>query len=126
MDVLFTILIFLALNGVFALLGLNVWVWPRAAIDRVTASAADPQSQEVSHPSLAFRDLLKKLGTLVPASPKDTTTMQRRLIRAGFRNPNALKLLYGATFIMPTMVPPRAGACVAHSPSRPSAKARPT
>ena len=58
MDVLFTILIFLALTGVFALLGLNVWVWPRAAIDRVTASAADPQSQEVSHPSLAFRDLL--------------------------------------------------------------------
>ena len=105
MDVLFTILIFLALTGVFALLGLNVWVWPRAAIDRVTASAADPQSQEVSHPSLAFRDLLKKLGTLVPASPKDTTIMQRRLIRAGFRNPNALKLLYGAKFIMAILVP---------------------
>jgi len=105
MDVLFTILIFLALTGVFALLGLNVWVWPRAAIDRVTASAADPQSQEVSHPSLAFRDLLKKLGNLVPASPKDTTIMQRRLIRAGFRNPNALKLLYGAKFIMAILVP---------------------
>src|SRR6267154_88326 len=61
MEILFTLLIFLALTGVFALLGLNVWVWPRAAIDRVTASAADPQSQEVSHPSLAFRDLLKQL-----------------------------------------------------------------
>src|SRR6266571_5137522 len=93
MDFLFELLIFLGLTGVFALLGLNVWVWPKAAIDRVTASAADPQSQEVSHPSLAFRDLLKKLGTLVPASPKDTTIMQRRLIRAGFRMPNALDLL---------------------------------
>ncbi len=115
MDVLFTILIFLALTGVFALLGLNVWVWPRAAIDRVTASAADPQSQEVSHPSLAFRDLLKKLGTLVPASPKDTTIMQRRLIRAGFRNPNALKLLYGAKFIMAILVPLLAVGVIANS-----------
>src|SRR5947208_2068349 len=105
MDILFTLLIFLALTGVFALLGLNVWVWPKAAIDRVTASAADPQAQAIAHPSLAFRDLLKKLGTLVPASPKDTTIMQRRLIRAGFRNPNALKLLYGAKFIMAILVP---------------------
>ena len=105
MNVLFSLLIFLALTGVFALLGLNVWVWPKAAIDRVTASAADPQHQEVAHPSLAFRDLLKKLGTLVPASPKDTTIMQRRLIRAGFRNQNALKVLYGAKFVFAIVVP---------------------
>src|SRR6266446_3527057 len=105
MDILFTLLIFLALTGVFALLGLNVWVWPKAAIDRVTASAADPQAQQIAHPSLAFRDLLKKLGTLVPASPKDATIMQRRLIRAGFRNPNALKVLYGAKFVLANLVP---------------------
>src|SRR5260370_41796948 len=105
MDLLFTLLIFLALTGVFALLGLNVWVRPKAAIDRVTASAADPQMQTTAHPSLAFRDLLKKLGTLVPQSPKDTTVMQRRLIRAGFRNPNALKVLYGAKFVMAILMP---------------------
>src|SRR5438105_2761131 len=105
MDILLTLLIFLALTGVFALLGLNVWVWPKAAIDRVTASAADPQAQAIAHPSLAFRDLLKKLGTLVPQSPKDTTIMQRRLIRAGFRNPNALKLLYGSKFVLAILVP---------------------
>jgi len=105
MDILFSLLIFLALTGVFALLGLNVWVWPKAAIDRVTASAGDQQLQTTAHPSLAFRDLLKKLGTLVPASPKDTTVMQRRLIRAGFRNPNALKVLYGAKFAMAVVVP---------------------
>src|SRR5215212_1630580 len=105
MDLLYSLLIFLALTGVFALLGLNVWVWPKAAIDRVTASAADPTAHQVAHPSLAFRDLLKKLGTLVPASPKDTTVMQRRLIRAGFRNPNALKVLYGAKFVMALLVP---------------------
>jgi len=105
MDILLTLLIFLALTGVFALLGLNVWVWPKAAIDRVTAAAGDPQAQDIAHPSLAFRDLLKKLGTLVPQSPKDTTIMQRRLIRAGFRNPNALKLLYGSKFVLAILVP---------------------
>src|SRR5579863_4640933 len=105
MDILFSILIFLALTGVFALLGLNVWVWPKAAIDRVTASAGDQQMQQAAHPSLAFREVLKKLGTLVPASPKDTTVMQRRLIRAGIRNPNALKILYGAKFAMAILVP---------------------
>src|SRR6266571_3916426 len=105
MDFLFELLIFLGLTGVFALLGLNVWVWPKAAIDRVTGSAADPQAHAVAHPSLAFRDLLKKLGTLVPASPKDTTVMQRRLIRAGFRNSNALKVLYGAKFVLAILVP---------------------
>src|SRR5947208_10380708 len=105
MDILFTLLIFLALTGVFALLGLNVWAWPKAAIDRVTASAADPHAPQIAHPSLAFRDLLKKLGSLVPASPKDTTIMQRRLIRAGYRNPNALKVLYGAKFAMAILIP---------------------
>src|SRR5438876_6859172 len=105
MDILFTLLVFLGLTGVFALLGLNVWVWPKAAIDRVTGSAADPQAHEVAHPSLAFRDLLKKLGTLVPASPKDTTIMQKRLIRAGFRTPNALKVLYGAKLAMAILIP---------------------
>src|SRR6185369_13584650 len=100
MDFLFSLVIFLALTGVFALLGLNVWVWPKAAIDRVTASAGDVHTAQVAHPSLAFRDLLKKLGNFVPTSPKDTTIMQRRLIKAGYRNQNALKILYGAKFVM--------------------------
>src|SRR5580700_5677398 len=122
MDLLFSLLIFLALTGVFALLGLNVWVWPKAAVDRVTASAADPQMQTTAHPSLAFRDLLKKLGTLVPASPKDTTVMQRRLIRAGFRNQNALKLLYGAKFVMAILVPVVSVGVIANSSWESSSK----
>src|SRR3989454_3624276 len=122
MDLLMSLLVFLALTGVFALLGLNVWVWPKAAIDRVTASAADPQAHEVAHPSLAFRDLLKKLGTLVPASPKDTTIMQKRLIRAGFRTPNALKVLYGSKFVMAILVPVLAAGVIAGSSWESSSK----
>jgi len=39
--------------------------------------------------------MIKKLGNIVPQSPKDVTVMQRRLIRAGVRNEGALKILYG-------------------------------
>jgi tight adherence protein C len=53
------------------------------------------------HPSLMFHDMVKRLGNFVPASPKDVTVMQRRLIRAGYRNPNALKILYGAKACSP-------------------------
>lgn len=104
MVLLLTILIFLLLTGIFAMLGVNVWVRPKAAIDRVAGSVIEQQAQ-IAHPSLAFRDILKRLGTMVPASPKDTTIMQRRLIRAGFRNENALKLLYGFKFAFAIIVP---------------------
>jgi tight adherence protein C len=104
MVLLVTILIFFVMTGLFALLGLNVWARPKAAIDRVTGSVINQEAQ-VAHPSLAFRDLLKRLGTLVPASPKDTTIMQRRLIRAGFRGPNALRVLYGAKFAGAVLFP---------------------
>jgi tight adherence protein C len=57
------------------------------------------------HPSLLFHELVKRLGNLVPASPKDVTVMQRRLIRAGYRNPNALKALYGAKAIFAVLLP---------------------
>lgn len=111
MPILLSILIFLALTAVFALLGLNVWVRPKAAIDRVTGAIVEQQA-DVSHPSLAFRDVLLKLGNYVPTSPKDTTIMQRRLIRAGFRGPNALKVLYGCKFAGAVLVPIFMGAWV--------------
>src|SRR5262245_32174757 len=101
---LFSVLIFLIMAAIFSLLGLNVWVKPKAAIDRVTGAIVEQQG-EVSHPSLAFREVLNKLGQLVPASPKDATIMQRRLIRAGYRNPSALRVLYGAKFALAIIVP---------------------
>ena len=52
-----------------------------------------------SHPSLVFHQLLQRIGDVLPANPKDVTVMQRRLIRAGFRGPNALKILYGCKLV---------------------------
>lgn len=104
MALLISILVFLVMTGLFALLGLNVWARPKAAIDRVTGAIVEQQTP-MAHPSLAFREMLQKLGNFVPASPKDSNIMQRRLIRAGLRGPNAVKILYGAKFAGAVVVP---------------------
>ena len=90
MPLLLTAMLFLALAGVMMLIGSRLWVRPKAAMDRVTGTEFPAQSAP-PHPSLVFRGLVAKIGSLAPASPKDVTVIQRRLIRAGYRNPGALK-----------------------------------
>jgi tight adherence protein C len=116
-----TLLVFVLIVGILATLGLQLWVRPKAAIDRVTAAAFEA-SAPISHPSLAWRDLVKKLGSLVPSAPKDSTVMLRRLMRAGFRSPNALKMLYGAKAILMVAVPAAALTLTAKSDMDPSRK----
>ena len=93
--VFLTVMIFLAIMVAVALGGMKLYVRPKEAMERVVGGI-DPAEQTPSHPSLVFHDLIKKLGNIVPQSPKDVTVMQRRLIRAGVRNESALKILYGA------------------------------
>jgi tight adherence protein C len=97
--------LFVVLVLVAALAGMKLWAQPKAAIERVTGATISPREQMPVHPSLAFHELLKKIGSVLPASPKDVTIMQRRLIRAGIRNPNALKLLYGSKVFLGLALP---------------------
>lgn len=86
-------------------LGLRVWVRPKEAIERVTATAAEEREEAPVHPSLVFRELLDRLGRALPASPKDMSVMQRRLVRAGMRNSNALRILYGSKIVFGIALP---------------------
>jgi tight adherence protein C len=90
-----TMLVFIALALVVAGVGLKLYVRPKEALERVSGGL-EPSDHMPSHPSLALRDLIKRLGNFVPQSPKDVSVMQRRLIRAGIRSEGALKILYGA------------------------------
>jgi tight adherence protein C len=99
-----SIVVFVLIASIMAMLGSQLWARPKAAIDRVTAAAAD-HSVQVAHPSLGWRELVKKLGSVVPSAPKDSTVMLRRLMRAGFRGPNALKMLYGSKVILGVLFP---------------------
>src|ERR1700685_3333656 len=105
MTILVSFLLFVLLAAGLSLLGMKLWVKPKEALERVAGTGMGHHEAAPRHPSLVFHDIVKRLGNLVPASPKDVTVMQRRLIRAGYRNPNALKVLYGAKAIFAVLLP---------------------
>lgn len=100
-----TLLFFAAVSVAFIALGTKLWVRPRQAIDRVTSVPTNGPEETPVHPSLIFRDMLDRLGSQVPASPKDANVLQRRLVRAGIRAPNALRILYGTRLALATLMP---------------------
>jgi tight adherence protein C len=104
MPFLLTVLIFVVLAMGLAGVGMKMYVRPKEAMERV-AGGSQSADQMPSHPSLAMHDLIKKLGNIIPQSPKDVTVMQRRMIRAGIRNPSALKLLYGSKLVFGITLP---------------------
>ncbi len=114
MTLLLPLLIFFGIAVAGAMYGMKIYVRPKEAMDRVVGGAH--QAEEMpAHPSLAFHDLIKRLGNIVPQSPKDVTVMQRRLIRAGIRKEGALKVLYGAKAVLGIAFPLIALAVVAGS-----------
>jgi tight adherence protein C len=106
MELFATVLLFATVAVVFTFLGARFWARPKAAIDRVTLSSAQQASAQVPlHPSLVFHDLVKRLGTLLPQSPKDAGKIERRLIRAGYRSPSALRTFFGSKILFAVVLP---------------------
>jgi tight adherence protein C len=105
MPLFIAFLVFLTVAVAIAAAGLKMWVRPKEAIERVTGMETLAQEKIPVHPSLVFHDLIKRLGNLVPASPKDVSVMQRRLIRAGIKGQNALRILYGAKILLGIALP---------------------
>jgi tight adherence protein C len=109
---LLMVLIFVVLAMAVAAAGMKAYVRPKEAMERV-AGGTGPADHMPAHPSLAMHELIQKLGNIIPQSPKDVTVMQRRLIRAGIRGPNALKVLYGAKVVLAIVLPLLAAVSVA-------------
>lgn len=105
MMILAAFAIFILVAIAISMAGMRLWVQPKEAIERVTGVSADLSEVTPRHPSLVFHELAHKLGNVLPASPKDVSIMQRRLIRAGFRSPNALKMFYGSKVFFGVVVP---------------------
>ncbi len=95
MLLLSTLAVFLAVAGVTIWVSFRMWDWRVRAADRISPrpAAAIPL---LPSPSLIWRDLVKRMGFFVPASPKDLPRLKRLLVRAGFRNPAAYRVFYGA------------------------------
>jgi tight adherence protein C len=104
------------------LLGLRLWVRPKEAIERVTVNATATEEETPTHPSLVFRELLDRLGRALPASPKDMSVMQRRLVRAGMRGENSLRILYGSKIVLSIALPVAMATLVWGSEAEPTNK----
>jgi tight adherence protein C len=115
MPLLIAFLVFLTVAVAVAAAGLKMWVRPNEAIERVTGMETMVNERIPVHPSLVFHDLIKRLGNLVPASPKDVSVMQKRLIRAGIKGANALRILYGAKILLGVSLPVLMSFAVANS-----------
>jgi tight adherence protein C len=113
MELIATLLLFVTVAVILTLIGSRFWVRQRAAIERVTRATAE--AREITHPSLAFHDMVRRLGSLLPQNPKDTTAMQKRLIRAGYRGAGALKTFYGLKVALAVLFGVGAGIGVANS-----------
>lgn len=116
-----TVIIFLTVVAGASAIGMKLYVRPKEALERV-AGTFDAAAVTPAHPSLAFHDLIKRLGNFVPQSPKDVTVMRKRLIRAGIRNENALKILYGAKAALGIALPLIATSTVIGSETDPGNK----
>jgi len=123
MAIFLSFFIFILFAAGLSYAGVKLYVKPKEALERVAGTELDSHAGSPVHPSLIFHDLVKRLGSMVPASPKDVTVMQRRLIRAGYRNPNALKILYGAKAVFGVLVPSLTGVALLNSGMDPSNKA---
>ncbi|MEP7365777.1 MAG: type II secretion system F family protein [Acidobacteriota bacterium] len=122
MSLVVSSLLFLLVAVLGAALGMKLYVKPKEAIERVTGTGMVREEEAPIHPSLVFHELVKKLGTLLPVNPKDAGVIQRRMIRAGIRNPNAIKYLYGAKVIFGVALPVLMSMAVANTSSDPANK----
>jgi tight adherence protein C len=89
-----TLAVFVLVASGSTLLGVQIWARRSRALERLTAGPALVPNVLPS-PALIWRELVARLGSAVPASPKDLPRLKRRLIQAGFRHPGAVSSFYG-------------------------------
>ena len=94
-----SILLFVIISALLTALGFRFWVQPQTAVERVMGEVEVSQ-QSSREASLSFRDILTKVGNLVPANPADVGILQRKLLAAGIRNQHALRVLYGIKAVL--------------------------
>ena len=106
MPLLFSLILFVLLAALTSVLATKLWADPKAAIDRITGETADSRTQVPVHPSLAFRDMVARVGALMASRPAARPQrIEKLLVRAGYRHPQALQVLRGARLISMIVLP---------------------
>jgi tight adherence protein C len=122
MELIFAAALFVVVAALVSWIGLRFWVRPKVAIERVTGAGGGHLDQAQAHPSLALHDFLQKIGKRLPTSARDSSEMQKQLIRAGIRAENAVRLFYGAKVAFAVICPLVMMAAVSQSESKATRK----
>ncbi len=93
-----TVGVFVLTALVSVVIGLGAWDVRSQTLDRL-ASPRAAVADVVSSPATVWRELVKRIGTAVPASTGELSLLKRRLIRAGFRNPSAAGYFHGIRMV---------------------------
>ncbi len=93
-----SILIFLAISITTVVVALVLSRSHDQAVERI-ASRSTATAEDLSSPSDAWRQMVGRIGSFVPASPRDLPVLKRRLVRAGFRSPNASRFFSGMRLV---------------------------
>jgi tight adherence protein C len=99
---LLTAALFVLVAAVTAWAGLRAGAWRVRGVYRLAPLPARAMGFMPS-PALFWRELVSRLGSAVPASARDLPRLKRRLIRAGFRNPNAARYFQGVRLVTPLL-----------------------
>jgi len=94
-------MVFLAVAGVTAAMWLRYWGPGSRAMERL-AQQTRRVSPFLHSPGLVWQELVRRIGSFVPDSPKNLPRLKQRLIRAGFRDPAAVRFFHGTRAV--TMV----------------------
>jgi tight adherence protein C len=87
--------VFVAVAGGMAFLLIRFGGARVRPIDRLQ-SPGPVVAQFLPSPALVWRELVNWIGSLVPATPKSLPLLRRRLMRAGYRTPQAARFFDGA------------------------------
>ena len=95
---LLTVALFLLVAGGTAWAGFRSGEGRARGVQRL-ARAPAPVAAPLPSAAAVWRELVSRIGSVVPASAKTLPLLKRRLIRAGFRNPQAARYFQGARMI---------------------------
>ena len=98
MLLLLTVLLFVVVAAGTAWLGMRASAWRARGIQRLTAVPGHA-AQLIPSSTQLWRELVSRLGAVAPGSARDLPRLKRRLIKAGFRNPNAARYFQGVRLV---------------------------
>ena len=85
----------------------GVLVFNRGSMPKRLSTAIDPNAKEttlfskIQDSNLSVGDIVKQFERLLPRSQKESSVVQQRLTRAGYRKDNAVKVFYGTKVLVP-------------------------